>query len=149
MLVRPCDSRAWELAKRPASRRDAGRALPRARLAVEPAPDQERGMMLNTLGVAQYRAGLFHDAAATLHRSLAAHAGRFDAFDLYFLAMALHRFGRLADARACLDRAARGNDQHPGLSTTSLQELAAFRAEAEGLLAARPELPADVFAGPH
>jgi hypothetical protein len=51
--------------------------------------------------------------------------------------------------RACLDRAARWSDQHTGLSTTYLQELAAFRAEAEGVLPARPELPADVFAGPH
>jgi tetratricopeptide (TPR) repeat protein len=113
------------------------------------APEQERGIILNTLGVAQYRAGRYHDAAATLRQSLRINAGQFDAFDLYFLAMALHRLGHVADARACLARAVRWHDQHPALAPTYLQELAAFRAEAEGVLAARPELPADVFAGPH
>jgi hypothetical protein len=63
--------------------------------------------------------------------------------------MAAARRSRVADARACLDRAVRWNDQHTGLSTTYSQELAASRAEAEGPLSERTELPADVSAGPH
>ena len=55
---------------------------------------------LNTLGVALYRAGEFAEAITTLEQSLAVGKGQFDAFDLFFLAMAHHRLGHRIEARA-------------------------------------------------
>ena len=45
-------------------------------------------MPMNTLGVALYREGRFAEAVAVLERSLEAGLGLYDAFDLFFLAMA-------------------------------------------------------------
>jgi hypothetical protein len=99
--------------------------------------------------VAQYRAGRNTEAVATLQQSLKVSAGQTDAFDLYFLALAHHRLGHDADARACLERALRWQQQHPDLPGNFTQELAAFRAEAEAALAQPTlDLPDDIFAGP-
>jgi Flp pilus assembly protein TadD len=108
-----------------------------------------QGIYLNTLGVALYRAGRSAEAIHTLERSLAAGKGRFDAFDLFFLAMAHHRLGRTDRARDAFDRAMRWWREQKSLPGGYAEELAGFRAEAEALLA-RPggDLPDDVFAGP-
>jgi tetratricopeptide (TPR) repeat protein len=111
--------------------------------------DPNQATSLNTLGVAQYRAGHDAEAIATLRRSLEAGAGQTDAFDLYFLALAHHRLGHAADARACLDRALRWQEQHPNLPGNYTQELAAFRAEAEAAMDEFVlDLPDDVFVVP-
>jgi WD40 repeat protein len=62
--------------------------------------------ILNTLGVAQYRAGKYAEALATLSRSeklRAAKDGSLPA-DLAFLAMAQHRLGKKEEARATLGK---------------------------------------------
>jgi tetratricopeptide (TPR) repeat protein len=129
------NDRAWDLLTGPAGERDAARALELIRAAVRRPPVNPA--FLNTLGVAQYRNGLYREAAATLTRSLAAGRGETDGFDLFALAMCHARLGDLARARDCFDRAVRwGETQAAGGKRTP--ELAAdlreFQAEAEAVL---------------
>ena len=146
-LAESCNNRAWELVTGSASTRDAERALILARRAVELAPNEP--FYWNTLGVAQYRAYQYVQATATLERSLAAGSGDSDAFDLFFLAMAHHRQGHRKQARDCFDRALRWLEGQKAPSEQYSNELAAFRAEAESILAGPAgELPVDVFAVP-
>jgi hypothetical protein len=146
LLASYCNNFAWRLVTAPGSTHDPQRALSLARRAVELASN--RDIYLNTLGIAQYRAGRYAEAVATLEKSLAAGKGESDGFDLFFLAMARYRLGRVAAARADFDRALkwRGDHPNPGQPGWS-EELDAFEAEARALLnGPPPELPADVFA---
>jgi tetratricopeptide (TPR) repeat protein len=146
MLAGYFNNFAWGLVNAPGSTRDPQRALSLARRAVELAPG--RSILLNTLGVAQYRAGQYAEAIATLEKSVATGKGESDAFDLFFLAMARHRHGQVAQARADFDRAVNWRRKHPNLTEPRWnEELDAFQAEARALLdGPPPELPADVFA---
>ena len=128
-----CDARARELAIAPESTRDSRRALQLARRAVELTAGE--AFTLNTLGIAEYRAGLYAESLATLGRSLEAGHGYTDAFNLFFVAMAHHRLGHCEKARDCHDRAVRWLEQQKRLSAVDATELAAFRAEAEAVLA--------------
>ncbi len=141
-----CNNLAWTLASRPGGASDPSRALELARRALE--LDADEVTYLNTLGVAEYRAGRHAEAIATLEKSLAAGGGQFDAFDLYFLAMARCTLGQTARARADFDRAVKWRRDHPsGPQRGWNEELDAFEAEARDLLdRPPPELPADVFA---
>ena len=146
-LADSCNNYAWALATGPESTRDPQRALALARRAVELAPNV--GIYLNTLGVAQYRAGRYAEAVTTLEKNLAAGKGQFAAFDLFFQAMAHQRLGHGDQARDGFDRAVRWVSEQKGLSEQDAKELAGFRAEAEAVLGradAGAELPADVFA---
>jgi hypothetical protein len=106
-------------------------------------------MFLNSLGVALYRAGRYAEAIATLEKSLAAGLGRSDGFDLFFLSMAHHRLGHRELAGACYKQAVLWLCDRRNLTEQELQELTAFRAEAEAVLACSEcELPTNVFAGP-
>jgi hypothetical protein len=71
-----------------------------------------------------------------------------DGFDLFFLAMARYRLGRVAETRADFDRAVRWRRDHPNPAQPGWsEELEAFQAEARALLdGPPPELLADVFA---
>jgi eukaryotic-like serine/threonine-protein kinase len=67
----------------------------------------ENGLYLNTLGVARYRAGKYHEALTDLNRSLKLNAVQFGGptpADLSFIAMAQHRLGQAVDARTTLER---------------------------------------------
>ena len=145
MLALSCNNRAWEMATGPESHRDLARALKLVERAVELTPG--RGVSLNTLGVVQYRLGRYTEAIATLQRSLAAGHGQVDGFDLFFLAMAHHRLGHRDEAKSCFHRAVHWVSEQKNLHEQYAKELAAFRAEAEAILAGPSgELPADVFA---
>jgi tetratricopeptide (TPR) repeat protein len=145
MLAYGCNNLAWELANAAGPRRELDRALTLVRRALAVAPNPES--LLNTLGVVQYRTGRYAEAVATLERSLAAGGGQFDGFDLLFLTMAHHRLGQADQARACHDRAVRWIGGRETLEARAAKELAAFRAEAEAVLAGPAgELPDDVFA---
>jgi tetratricopeptide (TPR) repeat protein len=145
-LALVCNDLAWTLATGPASTRDPARAMNLARRAVELTSD--RAIYINTLGVAQYRAGQPTEAIATLEKSLAAGHGGSDAFDLFFLAMARFKLGQIAQARANFDRAVTWRRDHPNLTRLDWSnDLDAFQTEARALLDGPPaELPADVFA---
>ncbi len=142
---RALNERAWDYATGPIDQRDPELAVALARRSVALAPGQQ--VSLNTLGVALYRAGQYAEAIAVLEQSRAAGKGEFDAFDLFFLAMAQQKLGRASRARASFERAARWWDEHKSLPAQYVSELTNFRAEAEEVLAGSlAELPADVFA---
>jgi serine/threonine protein kinase/WD40 repeat protein len=123
---------AWLLVTGPGELRDAKAALPLARKAVELEP--ETASYQNTMGVALFRNGRYSEAIPVLEKSPAASRGDSDAFDLFFLAMSHQRLGDKAKAKGCFDRAMKWVNEHRATSQWSA-ELAAFQAEAEGLLA--------------
>jgi serine/threonine protein kinase/WD40 repeat protein/Tfp pilus assembly protein PilF len=142
------NNRAWILANGPVESRDPEEALALAQKAVALAPGT--AIILNTLGVAQYRVGRYAEAVASLEKSLAASNGESDAFDLFFLAMARCKLGQVAQARADFERAIRWRRSHPKPGGEGwAEELDAFQAESEALLdRAGLALPADVFGPP-
>jgi tetratricopeptide (TPR) repeat protein len=143
--ARHYNDRAWTLATGPLALRDPQQALDLARKAVALTAGQAD--YLNTLGVAQYRAGQFALAIATLEQSLEAGDGASDAFDLFFLAMARHKLGLNFLGRADFDRAVKWRRDHPNLPAPYPTELDAFQAEAQALLDGPAlELPANAFA---
>jgi tetratricopeptide (TPR) repeat protein len=144
-LAMLCNNRAWELAVGPVANRNREAALQSARRAVEVAPEQ--GIFLNTLGVAQYRSGQYTESIKTLEKSLSIGQGQSDGFDLFFMAMAYHYLGHCTEAGASFDRAVGWVNEHKSLTQQYSEELAAFRVEAEAVLADPPSvLPMDVFA---
>ncbi len=146
-VPRTLNSRAWTDATGPFIQRDPERAVVLAQRAVGLAPDDH--VILNTLGVALYRAGQYAEATSILERSRAAGKGEFEAFDLFFLAMAHHQLGHCKEGRLCYDQAVRWLDAQKSLSDKYAKELARFRAETEAVLAgSADDLPADVFADP-
>jgi eukaryotic-like serine/threonine-protein kinase len=136
---------AWRLATGPVVLRDPKQALVMARKAVGLTPGES--VYLNTLGVAQYRAGLYSEAIATLEQSFGAAKGASEPFDLFFLAMARCKLGQFTLARANFDQAVEWRRSHPkGTTPGWSDELHEFQAEAKALLnAVSSELPDDVF----
>jgi tetratricopeptide (TPR) repeat protein len=124
---------AWLLLCGPKELRDAPAALPPAREAAKLEPKE--WMYLNTLGVALYRNRNYTEAISVLEKSLAASRGVSDAFDLFFLAMCHHQLDESAKARECYDRALKWVREKHDIPPRWRTELAAFQAEAEGLLA--------------
>jgi WD40 repeat protein/cytochrome c-type biogenesis protein CcmH/NrfG len=132
---RQLNNLAWRLVSGPADRRDAARALQMALKAVQKAPTDS--VCLNTLGVAQYRNGLYREAVATLEQSLAGGKGKSNGFDLFFLAMCHAKLGDKAKAKDCFDRAVKWTAAQKSLPANYVEELRAFRAEAEAVLKGR------------
>jgi serine/threonine protein kinase/tetratricopeptide (TPR) repeat protein len=128
------NNRAWRLVTGPPGERDPKKGLELIRKAIEIAG--EESLYLNTLGVALYRNERWTEAVAALEKSLAAGKGRFDGFDLFFLAMCHARLGEADRAKDCFDRAVKWTEAHGDLSPQYVEELKAFRAEAEAELKA-------------
>jgi WD40 repeat protein/Tfp pilus assembly protein PilF len=146
-LHKSCNNRAWELATGPEPRRELVRALKLARRAMNLIPGQ--GFVLNTLGVVQYRLGRNAEAIMTLEQRLAAGRNQANASDFFFLAMAHARLEHRDQARECFAHAVKWLNEQKDLSAQVATELAAFRAEAEGVMVRLlGELPADLFARP-
>jgi serine/threonine protein kinase/WD40 repeat protein/Flp pilus assembly protein TadD len=122
---------AWKRVTVPSGQRNPVVALTLIQ-ALEQRP--ENSHFLNILGVVQYRNGQVKEAMATLEKSLAVGKGQFDAFDLFFLAMCHARLGDPAKAKDCFDLAVRWWDERKVLSAQWVEELTAFRSEAEAVL---------------
>src|SRR5262249_32484229 len=130
--ARACNDLAWAYLTAPEALRDVEAALPLAEKAVGRAPGNAD--YRNTLGVAYYRAGRNREAAEVLRPNVGRQEDRGLAHDLYVLAMAHHRLGEAARARDYYDWAVRWVQGQRGLGAAELEELAAFRVEAEELL---------------
>jgi len=126
------NNQAWRLVTGPSTGWDPAQALILIRRAVEREPGN--GTYLNTLGVVLYRNGRFKEAVAALDKSLAASRGKHDGFDLFFLAMCHKKIGDEVEAKDCFDRAVKWIGDQKNLSKAHLEDLKAFRAEAEALL---------------
>lgn len=128
---------AWLLLAGPKGLRDPAQALIEAKIAVELEPKQFT--YVNTLGAALYYAGQYAEAIPVLERSLGEGKRKNDAFDLFFLAMCHHRLGNAAKATDCRQRGKRWFQEHKGVLTAGLvEELTAFQAETESVLAQPP-----------
>jgi tetratricopeptide (TPR) repeat protein len=123
----------------PAASYERGLRLARAASRLEP----DNGNLLNTLGIAQYRAGLVPEALATLTRSNALNKGKMPD-DLAFLAMAHQRVGQTTEARAMLDRL-RDLMRQENFAGGHGDLGRAFLAEAEVVVLYDPIFPADPF----
>ncbi len=130
------NGRAWRLLTGPPDEQDPARALELAKMIVERMPNSHD--YLNTLGLAQFRNGLYGESIATLEHGLRAGKGEFEAFDLVFLAMCQAKLGDSPKARDCFDRAVKWIETHKDLSAQHKEEFNAFRAEAEALLRSAP-----------
>jgi serine/threonine protein kinase/Tfp pilus assembly protein PilF len=109
--------------------RNPAEAIERARLAVSLSPGTAG--FVNTLGVAQYRAGQWPEAIASFEQA-AKTRGSADSWDLFFLAMARWQLRQTDQAReAFADAVAWMEDRNP-----TSAELLQIRAEAEALLVA-------------
>jgi hypothetical protein len=131
------NNEAWRLVTGLAERRDAAKALPLARRAVN--LDPENPVCLNTLGVVLYRNNQYTEAVPTLEKSRAAGKGQFDGFDLFFLAMCHAQLGDAPRAKDCFDLGVKWVEGKKDLSAEHQEELKAFRAEAEELLRVKPQ----------
>jgi tetratricopeptide (TPR) repeat protein len=139
--------RAWDMASSRQPRREPAIVARLAAFAVAVSPGKQE--ILNTLGVARYRAGQFARAIESLKKSLEVGKGRLDGFDLFVLAMAHHRLGHAAQARVYFDRAVHLLGEQKYLPGQRARILADFRAEAEAVLAGPgAALPDEVFASP-
>src|SRR5581483_3155384 len=118
---------AWKLVATTPTPDECRRALRLAETARRMRPDD--GIILNTLGVAQYRAGKYGEAVETLRRS--GEVRNHQPADMIFLAMALHRLGRAEEARATLTRIREMMTQS---RRTVDAETKRFLAEAEALI---------------
>jgi WD40 repeat protein/tetratricopeptide (TPR) repeat protein len=131
-VARRFNEAAWRSVKPSAAGPEREKALALARKAVELAPGDV--LYRNTLGMLEYRLGRWRDAAATLGETLKNDTD-YAGWDLFFLAMSYQQLGEAARAREAYDRAVRWYEEKKGsLPAEQLQELSAFRAEAEALL---------------
>jgi tetratricopeptide (TPR) repeat protein len=126
------NNRAWHLATGPAEQRDPVQALKLIQQALQ--LQSGEGTFLNTLGVIQYRNGQYAAAIATLEKSLGITKGEFAAFDQFFLAMCHAKLGDAAKANDFFDRAVKWTAVQKNLPANYVEELRAFRAEAETVL---------------
>jgi tetratricopeptide (TPR) repeat protein len=119
---------AWALATVAEPKlRDAKRAVELAQKAVQLRPSDRARW--NTLGVAHYRAGDFHEALAALEKSMQLGVDG-DAVDWFFLAMAYWQLGDKDEARTWYDKAVEWTDKNKPHN----EELTRFRTECAALL---------------
>jgi serine/threonine protein kinase/tetratricopeptide (TPR) repeat protein len=137
----PQNNLAWFLVTCPSSRlRDPARAVELARKVVDRAPENQA--IINTLGVALYRAGDWKAALEVLEESMRLSKGG-NSFDWFFMAMAYWQLGKPDQAHTWNDRAVEWMDKYQPQNG----ELKQFRAEAAALFSL-VDLPEEVLAPP-
>jgi tRNA A-37 threonylcarbamoyl transferase component Bud32 len=127
---------AWICALGPDGAADFTRPVHLAETAAANAAPQAKHNILNTVGAVLYRAGLYQEAIDRLNEGMNSNAGQGVVLDWVFLAMANHRLGRAAEAKACLDKARAGQPPaaaDPNRCWPDLEE-EVLRREAEALL---------------
>jgi WD40 repeat protein len=128
---------AWDVVRKPGADPDAYRlALRRIEVASRLAPD--RPDLINTLGVAHYRAGNYAEAVRVLERSdtlARKKSPKGKPEDVAFLAMAHFRLGHRDEARRYLDRY-RTSFAHPPSTAPNVQLQDALLRETEELIGA-------------
>ena len=125
---------AWLLATAPEpALRDSDQALTFAMAASRQAPEDYQ--VLNTLGVAYYRAGQWQAAIETLDKSVTRSPQNMYPFNGFFLAMANWQLGHQEDARRSYQASVESMDKHAPAD----EELRRFRAEAAELLGIKPD----------
>ena len=101
-------------------------------------PPEQKRLVVNTLGVALYRAGRIDEAIVRLDESVKASGGVGLPQDWAFLAMAHHKKGNGDEARRCLEKLrSHKPDEKAGFST-DVVECRMFHREAEALLREPP-----------
>jgi WD40 repeat protein/tetratricopeptide (TPR) repeat protein len=123
---------AWALLAGPPGLREPQRALELSRVAVAKQPGN--AMFRNTLGVAEYRNGMYQQAVATLQKSLEGSKGEWDGFSLFVMAMCHARLGDTARAKDCFERAVKWVEGQKDLPADKQEELKELRGVAEELL---------------
>jgi tetratricopeptide (TPR) repeat protein len=91
---------------------------------------KSNGVTLNTLGVAQYRAGKFREAIESLTKSHELDGDETAGFNLFWLAMAHWQLGENEKGRELLQQAITWTEEY----RPNNEELVGFRAEAEELM---------------
>jgi serine/threonine protein kinase/tetratricopeptide (TPR) repeat protein len=120
---------AWILATVPDPKlRETARAVEIAEKAVQLAPND--GSVLNTLGVAHYRAGSWNRAIEVLTKSVNLMNGQFESYNSFFLAMAHWRLGEKENARKWCEQAVSWMEKNQPKD----EELRRFRKEAVDLI---------------
>ncbi|HEV3164681.1 MAG TPA: protein kinase [Isosphaeraceae bacterium] len=132
-----CNALAWAYLAAPEALRDVNAALPLAEKAARLVAGN--ASFRNTLGVAYYRAGRWREAVEVLGPNLKQNSDRALALDLYFLAMSYYHLGETQRARDYYVWAVRWTEAQQGFAAMNLEELNAFRAEAEELLGIDPK----------
>jgi tetratricopeptide (TPR) repeat protein len=126
-LAETCNNLAMLLADCPDEKlRDAKEALTQARKATELEPT---GNSWNTVGLCCYRLGKWQESREALEKAMKLREGG-DAFDWYFLAMALWQLGEKDAARDWLARAERWRKE----KAPQNDELRRYRAEANKVI---------------
>jgi tetratricopeptide (TPR) repeat protein len=129
------NSLAWQFATSADPRaRNASLAVELAKRAVE--LDPKNSTVLNTLGIAYYRAGNWEDAIELLTKSMEGRSGG-DSFNWFFLAMAHWQLGNKDAARDWHVKAIEWMDDHAPKN----EELLRLRAEAAELLGISGQSP--------
>jgi tetratricopeptide (TPR) repeat protein len=127
---------AWTLVAGPIALRDVKTAIGLAEKAVRLVPSS--ALFANTLGVVYYRDGQFQRAIEVLRPNLERGDDMSLPFDLFFLAMAHAQLGEADRARDYYDWALRWTQSRPAQFQQHIDELKAFRAEAEKLMRPAP-----------
>jgi hypothetical protein len=123
---------AWNLLICPENMRAPQKSLELARKAVEL---DGQAIYLNTLGTAQYRAGLYTEAVETLRRSLGDGSADAAAFDYWVLACCHAKLGEREQTEQMYQGGLAAEERVRGLvSEVWLREMKLFREEAEAAI---------------
>ena len=133
--ARPNRNLAWIHANGPAKFRDPKKALPLAQRAVAiGAGAKEESRYHHTLGVVYYRLGRWEEAKKAFERGLEIRMGKSTAYYDFFLAMCHVKLGDMPKAGERFRQGVTWIEAQKGLPAVYVEEMKAFRAEADELL---------------